>query len=129
MREETEQLRRENVRLTCDFGAPSDLINGDVDLLGQALINFFLNAVESMNDGGDLRVSTSLIKSRWYAARYRDSEGVVRYVHTLNNTALASTRTIIALVENHQQANGTVRIPPALRPFLGGRETLGTPWR
>jgi len=61
--------------------------------------------------------------------RYRDSEGVVRYVHTLNNTALASTRTIIALVENHQQANGTVRIPSALRPFLGGREVLGTPWR
>jgi seryl-tRNA synthetase len=61
--------------------------------------------------------------------RYRDNEGVVRYVHTLNNTALASTRAIIALVENHQQANGTVRVPEALRPFLGGRETLGTPWR
>ncbi len=61
--------------------------------------------------------------------RYRDNEGVVRYVHTLNNTALASARTIIALVENHQQANGTVRIPPALRPYLGGRELLGKPWR
>jgi seryl-tRNA synthetase len=61
--------------------------------------------------------------------RYRDNEGVVRYVHTLNNTALASTRTIIALVENHQQADGTVRIPEALRPYLGGREALGKPWR
>ncbi len=61
--------------------------------------------------------------------RYRDSEGTVRYVYTLNNTALASTRAIIALAENHQQADGTIRIPDALRPYLGGREVLGTPWR
>ena len=61
--------------------------------------------------------------------RYRDEEGTVRYVHTLNNTALASTRMIIALVENHQQADGTVRVPEALRPFIGGRETLGRPIR
>ncbi len=61
--------------------------------------------------------------------RYRGDDGVVRYVHTLNNTALASVRTIIAIVENHQQADGTIRVPEALRPFLGGRATLGTPWR
>ncbi|HEV7130102.1 MAG TPA: aminoacyl--tRNA ligase-related protein, partial [Ktedonobacterales bacterium] len=61
--------------------------------------------------------------------RYRDADGTVRYVHTLNNTALASTRTIVALLENHQQADGTVRIPAALRPFMGGRETLGKAWR
>lgn len=61
--------------------------------------------------------------------RYRGADGVVRYVHTLNNTALASTRTIIALVENHQQADGTIRVPEALRPYLGGRTTLGKPWR
>ena len=61
--------------------------------------------------------------------RYRGEDGVVRYVHTLNNTALASTRTIIALVENHQQADGTIRVPEALRPYLGGRATLGKPWR
>ena len=61
--------------------------------------------------------------------RYRGDDGVVRFVYTLNNTALASTRTIIALVENHQRADGTIRVPDALRPYLGGRETLGTPWR
>jgi seryl-tRNA synthetase len=61
--------------------------------------------------------------------RYRGDDGVVRYVHTLNNTALASVRTIIAIVENHQQADGTVRVPEALRPFLGGRERLGRAWR
>jgi seryl-tRNA synthetase len=61
--------------------------------------------------------------------RYRGEDGVVRYAHTLNNTALASTRTIIALVENHQQRDGTIRIPEALRPWLGGKEFLGKPWR
>ncbi|WIG60630.1 MAG: Seryl-tRNA synthetase [Ktedonobacterales bacterium] len=61
--------------------------------------------------------------------RYRGVDGTVRYVHTLNNTALASVRTIIALVENHQQADGTIRVPDALRPYLGGRDTLGAPWR
>jgi seryl-tRNA synthetase len=61
--------------------------------------------------------------------RYRDAGGTVRFVHTLNNTALASTRTIIALLENHQQADGTVRVPQALRPYLGGRAVLGKPWR
>ncbi|MFI5274627.1 MAG: serine--tRNA ligase, partial [Ktedonobacterales bacterium] len=61
--------------------------------------------------------------------RYRDTEGKVRFVYTLNNTALASTRTIIALIENHQQADGTIAVPAALRPYLGGRERLGMPWR
>ena len=61
--------------------------------------------------------------------RYRDAEGTVRFAHTLNNTALASVRTIIALVENHQQADGTIRVPEALRPYLGGRTTLGRAWR
>jgi seryl-tRNA synthetase len=57
--------------------------------------------------------------------RYRDPEGKVRVCHTLNNTVAASTRMLIALLENHQQADGTVRLPPALRPYLGGRERLG----
>ncbi|HEY7850867.1 MAG TPA: serine--tRNA ligase [Ktedonobacterales bacterium] len=61
--------------------------------------------------------------------RYRGEDGVVRYAHTLNNTALASTRAIIALVENHQQADGRIRIPAALRPWLGGQEYLGKAWR
>jgi seryl-tRNA synthetase len=61
--------------------------------------------------------------------RYRGDDGVVRFAHTLNNTALASTRAIIALVENHQQADGRIRIPEALRPWLGGQEYLGKSWR
>ncbi|MSR63248.1 MAG: serine--tRNA ligase [Planctomycetes bacterium] len=57
--------------------------------------------------------------------RYRDVEGKVRVCHTLNNTVAASTRMLIALLENHQQADGTIRLPEALRRFMGGRATIG----
>jgi seryl-tRNA synthetase len=57
--------------------------------------------------------------------RYRDPEGKVRFCHTLNNTVAASARMLIALLENHQLPDGRVHVPPALRPYLGGRETLG----
>lgn len=52
--------------------------------------------------------------------RYRDASGTVRFVHTLNNTALATPRLLVPLFENHQQADGSIRIPEALRPFVGG---------
>jgi len=55
--------------------------------------------------------------------RMRDSDGV-RSVATLNGTLCAMTRTIIMLLENHQQADGSIYIPAALRPFLGGIEYL-----
>ena len=57
--------------------------------------------------------------------RYRGADGVVRVCHTLNNTVAASARMLIALLENHQRADGTVWVPPPLRGYLGGRETLG----
>jgi seryl-tRNA synthetase len=59
--------------------------------------------------------------------RYRDAEGKVHFCHTLNNTVAASTRMLIALVENHQNADGTVSVPEPLLPYLGGREVLGKP--
>jgi len=54
--------------------------------------------------------------------RYRDEEGKVKFVHTLNNTALASPRIMLPLFKVHQQADGSVKIPAALRPYLGGQE-------
>ena len=57
--------------------------------------------------------------------RYRDADKKTHYCHTLNNTVAASTRMLLALVENHQQADGRVWVPEPLRPFLQGREYLG----
>jgi seryl-tRNA synthetase len=52
--------------------------------------------------------------------RYRDKEGKVRFAHTLNNTALASPRILVPLLENHQTADGRVKLPPALQQLMGG---------
>lgn len=57
--------------------------------------------------------------------RYRDEDGQVKFVHTLNNTAIASPRILIPLLETHQQADGSIRIPEALRPYMGGQEYIG----
>jgi seryl-tRNA synthetase len=55
--------------------------------------------------------------------RYRTESGKTTPVATLNGT-LATTRWIVAILETHQQADGSVRVPAALRPYLGGLETF-----
>jgi len=52
--------------------------------------------------------------------RYRGSDGKVRFAHTLNNTALASPRILVPLLENHQTEDGRVRLPKALQDLMGG---------
>ncbi len=52
--------------------------------------------------------------------RYRDAEGKVRFAHTLNNTALASPRILVPLLENHQTSDGRVRLPKALQRMMDG---------
>ena len=52
--------------------------------------------------------------------RYRGADGKVRFAHTLNNTALASPRILVPLLENHQTAEGRVKLPTALQDLMGG---------
>jgi seryl-tRNA synthetase len=52
--------------------------------------------------------------------RYRGSDGKVRFAHTLNNTALASPRILVPLLENHQTADGRVKLPPMVQQLMGG---------
>jgi seryl-tRNA synthetase len=77
---------------------------------------------------GDYREVTSTsncteFQARRLQVRLRDADGV-RPLATLNGTLCAMTRTIVALLENHQQADGSVRVPAALQPYLGGRTLL-----
>ncbi|MGW4730053.1 serine--tRNA ligase [Streptomyces shenzhenensis] len=62
-------------------------------------------------------------QSRRLQIRFRDGKQV-RPLATLNGTLCAVPRTIVAILENHQQADGSVRVPEVLRPYLGGREVL-----
>ena len=51
--------------------------------------------------------------------RFRDENGKLRFVHTLNGSGLAVGRTIAAVMENYQQADGSIRVPEALQPYMG----------
>ena len=62
--------------------------------------------------------------SRRLRARYQTEEGGLELVHTLNSTAIALTRCMIAIIEQHQIKDGRVRIPTKLRPYLGNKEFL-----
>ena len=63
-------------------------------------------------------------QARRMQARFTDENGRNRLVHTLNGSGLAVGRTLVAVLENHQNADGSIRIPAALRPYLGGLERL-----
>ena len=63
-------------------------------------------------------------QARRMKARFKDENGRNRLVHTLNGSGLAVGRTLVAVLENHQNADGSINIPAALRPYLGGLERL-----
>jgi seryl-tRNA synthetase len=74
--------------------------------------------ISSCSDCGDFQ-------ARRMRARYRPAEGKgTRPVHTLNGSGLAVGRTLIAVIENFQHQDGTVSIPAALRPYLGGQQVI-----
>jgi seryl-tRNA synthetase len=63
-------------------------------------------------------------QSRRMQARYRNADDKPELVHTLNGSGLAVGRALVALLENHQQADGTVKIPAALQAYMGGKSVL-----
>jgi seryl-tRNA synthetase len=73
--------------------------------------------VSSVSNFGDFQARRANI-------RYRDGEGKINFVHTLNGSGLALPRIVAALLENYQQADGTVTIPKVLRPYMRGLEKL-----
>lgn len=56
--------------------------------------------------------------------RYRDADGKLQHAHSLNSTAIPTPRILVSLLENFQQADGTIRVPKALQPYLG-KEVIG----
>jgi seryl-tRNA synthetase len=64
-------------------------------------------------------------QSRRLNIRYKAADGKLRFCHTLNNTVAASPRILIPILENYQNADGSVTVPDVLRPYMGGRERIG----
>jgi seryl-tRNA synthetase len=64
-------------------------------------------------------------QARRMQARFRNAQGKPELVHTLNGSGLAVGRTLVAILENYQQADGSVEIPAVLQPYMGGLKQLG----
>ncbi|MEL7072870.1 MAG: serine--tRNA ligase [Planctomycetota bacterium] len=78
-------------------------------------------------DWGETHSASRLadFQTRRLNLRYRDAKGTIRYPYALNNTVAASPRVLIPILEMHQQADGRIRIPAALQPYLSGRTMIG----
>ena len=63
-------------------------------------------------------------QARRMRTRFKNAQGKNELVHTLNGSGLAVGRTLVAVLENGQQADGSIELPEALRPYMGGLTTL-----
>ncbi len=63
-------------------------------------------------------------QSRRMQSRYKTAQGKNELLHTLNGSGVAVGRALVAVLENHQNADGSINVPPALRPYMGGLEVL-----
>jgi seryl-tRNA synthetase len=135
--EQSEGLHRELLRIEEQIfqglGLPYQVIDTCTgDLGGPAYRKYDLEAwMPGRGDGGEYGEVTSTSNCTDYQARrlgirYRPAgQKGTRFVHTLNGTAVAVTRALLAILENYQQADCSVVVPEVLRPWLGGRDRFG----
>ncbi len=111
------------------LGLPYRVVNvctGDLGM-GQVQKYDIETWMPSRNSYGETHSASRFyeFQARRLKLRYRDGAKKVQFCHTLNNTVIASPRILIPLLELNQNADGTVTIPPALRPYMGGRGRIG----
>jgi seryl-tRNA synthetase len=118
-----------DARETCDLlGLPYRVIQQCTGDLGfNSMISYDLEIfapgcgewleVSSVSNVGDFQARRANIK-------YRPADGKTRFVHTLNGSGLGMPRTLIGVLENYQQADGSIIIPEVLRPWMGGIDVL-----
>lgn len=104
------------------------------DLGAPAYRKFDIEAYMTMKgtdtEAGDYGEITSTSNCLEYQARranirYKKTDGTTDFVHTLNGTAIVLSRFPIAIIEQYQQENGTIRIPDVLQPYMGGKQYIG----
>ncbi|MCW1929766.1 MAG: serine--tRNA ligase [Candidatus Kerfeldbacteria bacterium] len=123
-----EELRQIEEEIAQGLGFPYhvvDICTGDLG--GPAYRKYDLEAWMPMkNDWGEITSTSNCtdFQARRLNIKHVNAEGKKEYVHTLNGTAVALSRTPIAILENYQNADGTITIPEVLRPFMGGVEKI-----
>lgn len=103
-----------------------DVASGDLG--GPAYRKFDLEAWMVMKDGyGEITSASNCTdyQARRLNIKYRTPEGTTALAHTLNGTAITTSRWPIAIVENYQNKDGTIRVPEVLRPYMGGMDVIG----
>ena len=102
-----------------------DVCTGDMGQ-GQVYKNDIEAWMPSRKSYGETHSCSSFydFQARRSGIRYKDESGKNSYCFTLNNTCIASPRILIPLMENHQNQDGTITIPKALRPYMGGQEVI-----
>ena len=68
--------------------------------------------------------NTETFQARRAHIQYRDDDGKLKFVHTLNGSGLAVGRTLAAVLENYQNEDGSVTVPEVLRPYMGGLDVI-----
>lgn len=110
------------------LGLPYRVVNVCTGDLGMGQVQKFdiETWMPSRNSYGETHSASRFyeFQARRLKLRYRDGAKKVQFCHTLNNTVIASPRILIPLLELNQNADGTVTIPPALRPYMGGKEVI-----
>ena len=123
-----EQLIRNSEELVQALELPYRVVNVCTGDMGDGKVGMYDLECWLPSEGRYRETHSCSYFHEWQARRvnirYRDQDGKVKFVHTLNNTAIASPRILLPLFEVHQQADGSVRIPDALRPFMGGQEYI-----
>lgn len=105
------------------------LCSGDMGFAAQKTYDIEV-WMPGQGEGGAYREISSCsvcgeFQARRMDARYRAADGKPRFVHTLNGSGVAVGRALIAVVETYQQADGTIAVPEALQPYMGGLKTIG----
>jgi seryl-tRNA synthetase len=107
---------------------PYRVVNVCTGDLGQGQVQKFdiETWMPSRNSYGETHSASRFyeFQARRLNIRYRDEEGKVQFCHTLNNTVIASPRVLIPVLEINQNADGSVTVPPALRPYMNGLERI-----
>ena len=125
-----EELQKNAEDLYQSLGLPYRVVNvctGDIgDIAAKKYDTELWMADGNYREAGSNSNCTDY-QARRLGIRYRDKEGspVAGFVHTLNNTAIATSRTMLAILEVNQRKDGTVKIPEALWPCMGGMKVLG----
>ncbi len=110
------------------LGLPYRVVNVCTGDLGQGPVQKFdiETWMPSRNSYGETHSASRFydFQARRLNIRYRDTDGKVKFCHTLNNTVIANPRILIPILELYQNADGSVTVPDALRQYMGGMEKI-----